>query len=245
MLALVTARARAAGVLDRVVAVHADLGRVEWKGTRELAEEQALALGVPRFIFVARGQGDLLDQIEARGMFPDNANRYCTSDHKRDQVTKVITRLVNDRLDQLGNPRGERVRVLNCMGMRAAESRARSKLNPLELNKRASNGKREVWTWLPLFSWSVEQVWAAVKSSGVRHHPAYDLGMPRLSCCFCVLSSRPALLLAGKHNPELLAEYVRVEKKIGHTFRKGMSIASIADALAAGEEPGPITTWEA
>lgn len=30
-----------------------------------------------------------------------------------------------------------------------------------------------------------------------------DLGMPRLSCCFCIFSPRSALLLAGKHNPGL------------------------------------------
>jgi hypothetical protein len=44
--------------------------------------------------------------------------------------------------------------------------------------------------------------------------------MPRLSCCFCIFSPRSALLLAAKHNPELLAQYVAVEKQIGHRFRK-------------------------
>lgn len=37
--------ARACGLLGRVVIVHADLGRVEWPGTRELAERHALPLG--------------------------------------------------------------------------------------------------------------------------------------------------------------------------------------------------------
>jgi 3'-phosphoadenosine 5'-phosphosulfate sulfotransferase (PAPS reductase)/FAD synthetase len=98
---------------------------------------------------------------------------------------------------------------------------------------------------LPIHEWSAAQVWARIRASGVPHHPAYDLGMPRLSCVFCVFSSRPALILAARHNPELLAEYVRVEQAIGHTFRKDQPIAEIAAAVAAGEEPGPITTWEA
>ena len=238
MLDFVVEQAKAAGVLDRVRVVHADLGRVEWKGTRELAERQAAHYSLP-FEVVRRDKGDLLEQVELRGKWPDRGNRYCTSDQKRDQILKSITRLVAERFD------GSRpVRVLNCMGLRAGESAARAKLAPLEMNKRASNGKREVFTWLPIHAWTVEQVWARIKASGVEHHPAYDLGMPRLSCVFCVFSSRPALILAGQKNPELLAEYVRVEKKIGHTFRHEQPIAEIAEAIAAGEQPGPITTWE-
>lgn len=240
MLDEVVTLARAAGVVDRVRVVHADLGRVEWKGTRQLAETQAAAYGLP-FEVVRRERGDLLEQVEARGMWPDRGNRYCTSDQKRDQVAKVFTRLATGRADAEARP----FRILNCMGLRAAESPARSKLRPLELNTRASNGRKEVWTWLPIHAWSAEQVWARIRASGVPHHPAYDLGMPRLSCIFCVFSSRPALILAGKHNPEMLAEYVRVERRIGHTFRKDQPIAEIAAAVAAGVAPGPITTWEA
>lgn len=241
MLDEVVTLARAAGVVDRVRVVHADLGRVEWKGTRQLAEAQARVYGVP-FEVVQRERGDLLEQIEAREMFPDKNNRYCTSDQKRDQIAKVFTQIA---AEHRGRGSDRLVRILNCMGLRAAESPARSKLVPLERNTRVSNGRKEVWTWLPIHSWTVDQVWARIRASGVPHHPAYDLGMPRLSCIFCVFSSRAALILAGKHNPELLAEYVRVEQKIGHTFRKDQSIAEIAAAVASGEEPGPITTWEA
>ena len=48
----------------RILVVHADLGRVEWRGTRELAERQAAAYGL-RFEVVARDE-DLLDQIRTR-----------------------------------------------------------------------------------------------------------------------------------------------------------------------------------
>jgi hypothetical protein len=74
-------------------------------------------------------------------------------------------------------------------------------------------------------------------------HRAYDLGMPRLSCCFCIFAPRSALLLAGKHNPELLDEYVRVEKEIGHSFRLELPLAEVQRALAEGEEPGPVHDW--
>ncbi len=77
----------------------------------------------------------------------------------------------------------------------------------------------------------------------MRHHRAYNLGMPPLSCCFCIFSPRAALLLAGKHNAELLAEYVTVERQIGHTFRLELPLASIQEALARGAQPGPVQNW--
>jgi 3'-phosphoadenosine 5'-phosphosulfate sulfotransferase (PAPS reductase)/FAD synthetase len=97
--------------------------------------------------------------------------------------------------------------------------------------------------WLPLHAWTVDEVWRRIRASGVRHLPAYDLGMPRLSCCFCIFSPRAALLLAGKHNPALLAEYVAVERAIGHSFRKELPLAAVQEALARGEEPGPLQDW--
>jgi hypothetical protein len=46
MLDYVVEQARAQGVpLARLVVVHADLGRVEWQGTAELARRQAEAYG--------------------------------------------------------------------------------------------------------------------------------------------------------------------------------------------------------
>jgi 3'-phosphoadenosine 5'-phosphosulfate sulfotransferase (PAPS reductase)/FAD synthetase len=222
----------------RLVVAHADLGRVEWPGTRALAEEQARHYGLA-FVAVARPQGDLLDHIARRGKFPSPAVRFCTSDHKRSQVLKIFTRLA-ERSRLGGAPC---CRILNCLGMRAEESPARARRPPFAVNAAASNGRRRVDDWLPLHAWTAAEVWARVRASGVRHHPAYDLGMPRLSCCFCIFSPRSALLLAGKHNPELLAEYVKVERQIGHRFRQELPLAAVQQALASGEQPGPVADW--
>ena len=239
MLDVVVERCDQAGVpRDRLVVAHADLGRVEWPGTRELAEEQARHYGL-EFVAVSRPQGDLLDHIANRGMFPSPAARYCTSDHKRTQLDKVLTRLA-DRSRQVGV---RRARILNCLGLRAEESPARARRSPLTYDERASNGRRRVDLWLPIHGWTAAQVWRRIRASGVRHHPAYDLGTPRLSCCFCIFSPRSALLLAGKHNPRLLDEYVKVEKQIGHSFRLELPLAEVRDALRRGEEPGPLQDW--
>lgn len=220
---------------SKIVAVHADLGRMEWEGTRELAGTQSRHYGI-RFEVVSRPQGDLLSHVRSRGMWPSSTSRYCTSDHKRGQVSKVLTMLARES--------GKPVRILNCLGMRSQESPARAKLIPFQADGRNTNGRRKVDTWLPIHSWTVEQVWARIRESGVPHHRAYDLGMPRLSCCFCIFSPRKALLIAGKHNPTLLDEYVSTERRIGHDFRKGFKIESIRDAIASGEESdGSVEDW--
>lgn len=223
---------------DRVVVAHADLGRVEWPGTRELAEEQARHYGLV-FYAARRMQGDLLDHIARRGMFPSPTTRFCTSDHKRSQIYRLLTHLTALALKDHSGP----VRILNCMGLRADESPARARRPSFSHDARASNSKRHVDVWLPIHGWNVSQVWQRIRASGVRHHPAYDLGMPRLSCCFCIFSPRSALMLAGQHNPGLLAEYVAVEKAIGHTFRKELPLADIQAALRRGERVQVVQDW--
>jgi 3'-phosphoadenosine 5'-phosphosulfate sulfotransferase (PAPS reductase)/FAD synthetase len=238
MLRKLVEMARDQGVEDRLVAVHCDLGRAEWPGTWDLAKEQADGYGV-RIIKVNRPQGDLLDQIEARGMFPSSSARYCTSDQKRGQVGRVITQLVKE----LGLDR--QAHVLNCMGLRRQESPARAKKNEYELDKRNTNGRRMVWNWLPIIDMTEDEVWDDIRESGVRHHPAYDLGMPRLSCAFCVLASRPALVLAAQALPELAAEYEALEGRIGHTIQNGTSMTDIIAEARCTEGRPAVACWAA
>lgn len=221
------------GVRDRLQAVHCDFGRVEWEGTCTLAIEQAAHYGIKCHV-MQRRQGDLLTHVAKRGMWPSPKARYCTSDHKRAQVHRLITTF---------NVLDRKARVLNCMGFRRQESRARAKKPPFIPNVRPSNGKRQVDDWYPILDWTTEDVWARIHRSGVRHHRAYDLGMPRLSCVFCIMAPKAALVLAGKHNSELLDEYVEVELNIGHRFREELSMSDVRRSIDAGEDPGTIRTW--
>jgi 3'-phosphoadenosine 5'-phosphosulfate sulfotransferase (PAPS reductase)/FAD synthetase len=242
MLDYVVELADAQGVSrDRIVVVHCDLGRVEWAGTAELAAEQAAHYGL-RFEIVRRDLGDLLTQVEQRhasnvskgksqAPWPSSTARWCTSDQKTSQVLKLITRLTDETQARLGS--GCQVRILNCLGIRAQESHARAKKAAFEVEKKATNGKRHVDRWLPIFDWTAAQVWDRIRQSGVRHHEAYDAGMDRLSCCFCVLATKRDLTIAAKHNPELAAEYVAVEERVGWRFTNDFSIADIVAAAAA------------
>lgn len=247
MKAHVAELARAAGVLDRVVVVHADLGRVEWPGTPELVEAQARHLGL-RFMKVKREQGDLLSQVEQLGKWPMPTQRYCTAMHKRGQILRALTALASETRAALrGTAEANRpVRILNCVGLRAEESPGRARRPELVRDPRSSGkGTRKIVdVWLPIQNWTEAEVWAACRASGAPIHPAYDAGLPRASCVFCIFAPEAALQIAGLAHPELLAEYVRVEEKIGHTFKRHLPIAKVAADLAAGVRPtGHVQSW--
>jgi 3'-phosphoadenosine 5'-phosphosulfate sulfotransferase (PAPS reductase)/FAD synthetase len=262
MLDHVVKMAEAAGVKDRICAVHADLGRVEWKGTKKLAADQAAAYNVPfavvsRIGGISKGQsrtghtlyakgesyGDLLDQVEKRDAqlkaqgkvappWFSAAARYCTADFKRGPIGGYFTALAKAWKAETGETRP--CRILDCIGLRAQESPARAKKENLKV--RTSTKSQHVVTWLPIQDWTEDKVWEVIKASGVPYHYAYDAGMPRLSCVFCCFAPKGALMVAGKANPELLDEYIAVEEKTGFTFKNDLSLAEVKAAIAADEK---------
>lgn len=218
------------GLLERAVALHCDLGEEEWPGTKELAATQACHYGF-RFEVKRRKVRSLLEEVRKRKKWPSSKQRYCTSYYKREPGLLMITQLHREKGQASATP----FRLLNCYGFRAEESPARKKKKTFERYGRACTKMRDVDTWLPIHDWTLEQVWDTIEASGVPHHPAYDKGMPRLSCRFCIFAPRAALIIAGTHNPELLAKYVAVEKEIGHSFRKNLPLVDIQKAIADGE----------
>lgn len=231
----VTKMAEAQGVKDRLVLGHATF-REEWNGTVEIVKKQAEQLGLP-FHVVTRGEG-LLDYVRRRRMWPSSAARYCTSDFKRAPIDKLITKLAP------GLER--RLKVLNVMGLRAEESPARAKKVAFKVNERRTNGRRHVDDWLPILGLKIGEVWDTIKANAIPQHVAYSLGMPRLSCRFCIFAPKAALVLAGKQedNLEMLKEYVAVEKEIGHSFRENLKIAEVLAEVEAGKEAGPVSDWK-
>jgi 3'-phosphoadenosine 5'-phosphosulfate sulfotransferase (PAPS reductase)/FAD synthetase len=247
---------------DRITCVFADLGDAdEWLSTKdmdarngthlvelygdrpgaaELARLHAEHYGL-RFIVTSRlaadGEGGkrpqgLLEHIEARGMWPASDKRYCTSDSKRDPITRVYTQLAAEaRQDGHSGP----VRILAVLGMRSAESPARAKLEPFTRNERAS-GKGQskvVDDWLPIHGMSTAEVWAEIKASKVPYAWTYDAGLPRLSCRFCVLAGKHALGLAAQLDPAGAWERAEAEVRMGHTLRKKMTFLDVLEVAEA------------
>lgn len=199
---------RLAGVpVDQTIAIHADLGRVEWQGNVEHIRETLP--DVP--LIIARAGRTFIEMVEARGMFPSAAQRQCTSDLKRGPIERELRRYLK------ANPRFGG-RIVNCMGMRAAESRARARRSPLAKSDRNSKAGRVWLDWLPIHAMTETQVFATIKLAGQTPHPVYAQGMSRLSCRFCIMASRADLTTAARLSPALYAEYVALERRLGHTL---------------------------
>ena len=65
---------------------------------------------------------------------------------------------------------------------------------------------------------SEAEVFQTIAEAGQKPHWAYGVGMSRLSCVFCIMANRQDLQTAARHNPDLYREYVRLERRIGHTL---------------------------
>ena len=194
----------------QLLVVHAPLGEVEWPGTVEHIES-TLPDGVPLIFAPVTSGKSLLDSIEERGRFPSPSVRWCTSSTKRGPIERELRRYLSAR-PQFGG------RLVNAMGMRAEESAARARKLPWKRNDRNSKAGRSWFDWLPVFGLTEAQVFDVIRAAGQSPHPAYGMGMSRLSCVFCIMASRADLHTAARLQPALYARYVRLEERIGHTL---------------------------
>ena len=194
---------------DRLVAVHAPLGEVEWEGVVPHIEA-TLPAGVPLVMARVSSGKSLLDQVEERGMFPGIHQRWCTASHKRGPIERELRRYLK------ANPRFGG-RLVNCLGLRRDESAARAKRAAWRRNERMSAAGREVFDWLPIFDLSTDDVFRVIRGVGQSPHWIYRY-LSRCSCSFCIFSSPEDLRRAAELRPELYRRYAEIERRIGHTL---------------------------
>lgn len=232
---------------DQLVLVHADLSDVEWEGVQDHIKNTTEG----KLHVVHNHLKDFRSMVRKRGMFPSPQYRQCTNDLKVGPINKLIRKMMADRECTIG---------VNCTGIRAEESPNRAKKDEVAYNKKLTiferydcpkgstdkkgrvkrlkdyttpkRGERLVYDWLPVFDWTVEEVFQAIKASGQRPHWAYEVGMTRLSCCFCIMASKGDLKTSAQHNPELLDKIADLEEEIGHTmFMKSGAPIGIKDYI--------------
>jgi 3'-phosphoadenosine 5'-phosphosulfate sulfotransferase (PAPS reductase)/FAD synthetase len=217
-----TAYLRAIIPADQLVVIHAHLPGVEWEGVREHIQDTTA--GLPYFE-VRNENKTFLEMVVNRGKWPGIGQRQCTSDLKRGPIEKQIRALAKQRNCRL---------IISCMGLRAQESTNRAKQPEFKMNKSGSVAGRKWYNWNPIHSWDIKQVWETIKQAGQVRHWAYDAGMTRLSCCFCIMASKVDLTTAKQLRPDLFAQYVAIEKQINHTFimpKKGQPVKFLDEII--------------
>jgi len=143
-------------------------------------------------IIEVKGPRGFADMVRKKGMFPSKRRRFCTSELK----VKPILFFIEEMMDK-------GYEVINCVGIRALESRQRSKMEEWEFNR--SMG---VWVWRPLITWTVEQVLEIHNLHNVPVNPLYHEGFSRVGCWPCVFANKKNIARIADREPELI-DFIR------------------------------------
>ncbi|MBO9375520.1 phosphoadenosine phosphosulfate reductase family protein [Sphingomonas histidinilytica] len=227
---------------DRRLAVHADLGRAEWRSTPATVDAVAARLGLPLLV-VRRGAGDMVARWEQRfesgkrryealetynliGPWSSSSLRFCTSEMKAQIIGPELARRF----------RGET--IVSVVGLRREESAARRATPISRIDERFAKARNQAGTrmisWHPLVDWTADQVFAAHERHDLPLHEAYcRYHSTRLSCAFCVLASGRDLEAASRasSNRDLYRHLVSIEAQSTFSFQQQRWLADVAPGL--------------
>ena len=222
---------------EQVLAVHAILPEVDWEGIPEHIEG-TLPDGW-ELIYCQAGK-TFFEMVERRyekdnnrPCFPSPAIRQCTSDLKRGPIDKAVRHWLK------AHPEHNK-RVVHCVGIRAEESSARAKAPVWKRIDRESKAGREVFHWHPIAEMLIDEVFETIKNANEKPHWAYEAGMSRLSCAFCIMGSKADLATAARLKPDLYQRYVDLEKKTGFTMMMSKLTLEEVTGIPAGRKIIPI-----
>lgn len=223
---------------DRI-AIHADLGRAEWKSTPETVERVAAALGLPLMV-VRHRKHDMVSRWEARfsegkrryanlevfnliGPWSSASLRFCTAEMKQQVIAPALQKAFPGRT------------IISVIGIRREESVARSKTPISKPQPRwdQRNGTRLI-SWHPIVDWSTAQVFDWHARHGLPLHEAYfDWGVSRVSCAFCILQSCRDQVASARvpANLNLLHLLVDLEARSTFSFQPERWLSDAAPGL--------------
>lgn len=221
-------------------AMHADLGRAEWRGTTEQVKAQAEALGVP--LMIERAKDDLPARFEdrwrrglaayrdlrlynLRGPWASPSLKFCQSEKKIQVMGPALARRFRGKT------------IIQVTGLRRDESHARRSTEVAKSDIRfAKPGNRAGTTmliWNPGVDLTREEVFAINAHYGVPISRVYRLGCSRHSCAACIMGSASDLAIAGRQsdNQALFRLYIELEISSTFSFQAGRWLADQARHL--------------
>lgn len=136
---------------------------------------------------------------------PSTKARFCTQELKLFPIHDYI----HDRwtIEQLGN-------ITMYDGRRADESFSRSKLAETVFDMDYYG----CWIRRPLIKWTAQDCFDIMKRHGIEPNPLYKMGMKRVGCMPCIMSTLPEIEQISKRFPEIINKVRELENKIGRTF---------------------------
>lgn len=156
-----------------------------------------------------------------KGMFPSRVARWCT-DHLK-------IKAIRKHLKTVDYP-------VNCVGVRAAESKARAKLPERELS--TSLG---CMVWRPLIEWSTQDVIDIHHRHNLAPNPLYLKGAKRVGCWPCIYSRKSEIQFMAAQDPTRIDLIRDLEKDV-----QQIAIARLAakgETLADHNRVPPTFFW--
>ena len=234
----VSAHLDAVGHTGPRLLVHADLGSVEWDASLPACRALATHLGIELAVVGGEPDKGLMQMWENRWAsskrryaelstvtvvppWSTPQMRFCTSDAKTHKIHALLSK------------RFSKADVVNVTGIRRDESSKRA------LSKVSDRTKDQpIVNWRPILDWSVEDVFGRIAASGMRPHEAYGLyGMSRVSCRFCIMSSKSDISCATKvpESHDIYREMVTLEADSAFSFQGDAWLADAAPHLLGDE----------
>ena len=151
-------------------------------------------------------RGPLLmeELIRHKGLFPGRRIRFCTQQLKVLPMSRHLRSLMDDGVD-----------VVNAVGIRAAESVARSQLPQWEWQ---DGFDCEVWR--PILKWTEDDVVAIHKRHGLRPNPLYLMGASRVGCWPCIFARKSEIRLIAETDPRRIVRLKVLENEVGRAAQQ-------------------------
>lgn len=142
----------------------------------------------------------MVELIRSKAMFPGRLCRFCTQQLKIFPFIKWTA---------------ER-EIVNAVGIRAGESKARSMLGARDNLYEAEH----VEVWRPILDWSEADVIETHKRHGLQPNPLYLLGASRVGCWPCIFSRKAEIRLIADFDPERIDLIRDLEIEIGESRKQ-------------------------
>lgn len=156
-----------------------------------------------------RATAQMEDLIRQKGMFPSRQVRFCTQELKVKPIVRFLKELI-----------GTGIEPVNAVGIRAAESQARSQLAAWEWQ---DGFDCEVWR--PILEWTEQEVIAIHARHGLRPNPLYLLGARRVGCWPCIHARKSEVRLIADTDPDRIVRLRVLEDEVTQAARTRAELA--------------------
>ncbi len=194
--------------------VHMDTGW-EHPATEEYVRDYLPTIIGPVEVIQGRG-GGMENLVRRKAMFPGRHNRFCTQELKVYPFKAYLETLDDE--------------PVNAVGIRADESKARSKFTEWD-----ENAGMDCTVWRPLLRWTYQDVIDMHHRHNVKPNPLYLQGATRVGCWPCIFAQKKEIRMIADIDP---ARIDRIRSLEGE-----MTQAAEERAAARGETLAEPHTW--